>query len=103
MQNLQTTFGDIDLSILKEACRQNDVAFLGVFGSFARGDFKTTSDIDLLVRFSKRKSLLELVRIEREFSSQLGKPVDLVTEDSVSPYIIKNIKRQLKTVYERKG
>lgn len=103
MQSTQTTFGNIDLSILNKTCMQNDVAFLGIFGSFARGDFKSTSDIDLLIRFSKRKSLLDLVRIEREFSNQLGKPVDLVTEDSVSPYIIKNIKKQLKTVYERKG
>lgn len=103
MQNQQTTIGNIDLSILNETCRQNDVAFLGVFGSFARGDFKTTSDVDLLVRFSKRKSLLDLVRIEREFSSRLGKPVDLVTEDSISPYIKDRIRAQLKTIYERKG
>lgn len=103
MQNLQTTFGNIDLSILNEACRQNDVAFLGVFGSFARGDFTPTSDIDLLVRFSQRKSLLDLVRIEREFSNKLGKPVDLVTEDSISPYIKDRINAQLKTIYERKG
>ena len=39
---------------------------IAVFGSYARGDEKPESDIDIIVEFSKRKSLLELVRIERE-------------------------------------
>jgi len=38
-----------DTNKLIEICRQNDVAKIGVFGSMARGETTTQSDIDLLV------------------------------------------------------
>ena len=37
-----------------------------IFGSYARGEQKETSDLDVIVEFEKRKSLLELVGIEQE-------------------------------------
>jgi len=46
----------------------------------ARGEETEESDVDLLVRFARPKSLLDLVRIEREFSEALGRKVDLLTE-----------------------
>lgn len=46
-------------------CRQNDVSTIGIFGSMARGEANKKSDIDLIVRFSKRKNLLAMVRLER--------------------------------------
>jgi len=41
-----------------------------------------------------------MVRIERELSSALGKPVDLLTEDSISPYIRDRITDDLLVLYE---
>lgn len=86
---------------LAEICRRNDIAFLGVFGSFAREEATTRSDIDLLARFSERKSLLDLVRIERELSEALGRQVDLLTEASVSPYLLDRITAETTVLYER--
>ncbi|KPL03838.1 MAG: hypothetical protein AMJ90_03075 [candidate division Zixibacteria bacterium SM23_73_2] len=83
-------------------CKKNDIIFIGIFGSFIRGDVKEDSDIDLLARFSKRKSLLDLVRIERELSEVLGRKVDLLTEGSISPYLKDIIKNQLQVIYEEK-
>ena len=83
-------------------CRHNHIIYLGLFGSFARGESKPGSDVDLLARFSKKKSLLDLVRIEREFSEMLKKPVDLLTESAISPYLIDRIKSEVKVVYEEK-
>ena len=68
---------------------------IGMFGSYARRTSKAGSDIDLLVAFSKRKSLLELVRIERELSEKTGKKIDLLTEHSISPLIRDTVKRDL--------
>jgi predicted nucleotidyltransferase len=45
---------------------------IAVFGSYARGEEKLESDIDILVEFSQAKSLLTMVRIERELSNFLG-------------------------------
>ncbi len=92
---------DMNKEKLFETCRKNDIEFIGIFGSFARGDFAEDSDIDLVVRFSKRKSLLDLVRIERELSEVWGRKVDLLTEGAISPYLRERIKRELKTIYER--
>ncbi|WP_211232193.1 nucleotidyltransferase family protein [Methanolobus tindarius] len=47
-----------------ELCRQNDIASLGLFGSFSRGEQNDENDIDLLVTFSKGKSLIDHINIE---------------------------------------
>lgn len=72
---------------------------IGIFGSFARGEAGPGSDLDLLVDFKERKSLLTLVRIERELSEAVGMKVDLLTEQAISPYLIDTIKSELKVVY----
>ena len=71
---------------------------IAVFGSFARGEETPESDIDILVEFSEQKSLLDLVRIERELSELLGMKVDLLTEKSISPYLIDDIKREMEVI-----
>jgi predicted nucleotidyltransferase len=89
-----------DTNTLVEICRQNDVAMLGVFGSMARGEATHDSDVDLLVEFSKRKSLLNLVALERQIAAALGRKVDLLTEAAISPYLRDRIKRELRVIYE---
>lgn len=93
----------IDRAKVVDICKRNDISYLGVFGSYARGDFNAESDVDVLVRFTKGKSLLDLVRIERELAERVGRPIDLVTEDSVSPYLKDRIVAQVKGIYEREG
>ena len=66
-----------------------------IFGSYARGEQKETSDLDVIVEFKKRKSLLELVGIEQELEDALGIKVDLLTEASISPYLIEKIRKEL--------
>ena len=73
---------------------------IGVFGSMARGEATEDSDIDLLVKFSKGKSLLTLVRLEREISTALDRKVDLLTEAAISPYLRDRIRRELRVIYE---
>ena len=90
----------LDTSKLVEICRANDVEMVAVFGSTARGDTSPDSDIDVLIRFTRRRSLLALVRLERELSVALGRKVDLLTEASISPYIRKPIARDLRVLYE---
>ena len=85
-------------SIIK-ACKKNDISFLGLFGSYARGEQKEGSDMDFLASFSIRKSLLDLVRIERDLSGIIGVKVDLFTEKSISPYLVDKIKKEVKPLY----
>ena len=84
---------------LIEICQENDVQMLGVFGSMARGESTKQSDVDLLVRFSRPKGLLAMVRLERELSEAIGRKVDLLTEAAVSPYIRDRILNDLVVIY----
>ncbi|MBI3976949.1 MAG: nucleotidyltransferase domain-containing protein [Chloroflexi bacterium] len=56
----------IEERTVADICQRNDIAFLGVFGSFARGDATAESDIDLLVRFARPKSLLDYFGVDRQ-------------------------------------
>jgi uncharacterized protein len=90
----------LDMSELTEICRRNDVSMLGIFGSVARGEATAQSDVDLLVEFSKRKSLLSVISLERQLSGALGRKVDLLTEAALSPYLRSRILRDLRVIYE---
>ncbi len=73
---------------------------VGVFGSYARGEARPDSDLDLMVWFSDPKSLLGMIRLERELSELVGVKIDLLTEGAISPYLIDRIKRELKVIYQ---
>jgi predicted nucleotidyltransferase len=69
---------------------------VGIFGSFARGDNKKGSDIDILVEFKESPSLLTLIKLENDLSEILGVKVDLVTTGALkSKRIKKSIKKDL--------
>jgi len=72
---------------------------VAIFGSYARGDEKPGSDVDVIVDFSERKSLLELVRIERELREVLETKVELLTEKSISPYLIDRVRDEMEVIY----
>jgi hypothetical protein len=72
---------------------------VGLFGSTARGEATKSSDVDLLVRLSKPKSLLSLVKLERNLSEALGRKVDLVTEAAISPYLKDRVFEELEVIY----
>lgn len=50
------------------------------------------------MEFSETKGLLALVRIERELSEFIGIKVDLLTKESISPYLIDRIKSEAKGI-----
>ncbi len=62
-----------------------EVAVVGIFGSYVRGEARPESDLDLLVEFLRPISLLELVGAELYLSEVLGLKVDLVPRRSLRP------------------
>jgi len=89
---------------LAEICRKNDIIFMAVFGSFARGEQNRRSDIDIAIEFDRNseKSLLDLVRIENELKKIFRRKVDLVVLRSLSPYIIEDVKKEMRVIYEKR-
>lgn len=56
-----------------------------VFGSVARGDDHSGSDVDLLVRFERDASLYDLVELQEDLRDLLGVEVDVVSEAGLKP------------------
>lgn len=63
----------------------------GLFGSYARGDQKKSSDIDILIQPQANTSLLTLVKIKILLEKSLKKQVDLVEYEMIKPQIKKQI------------
>jgi predicted nucleotidyltransferase len=58
-----------------------------VFGSLARGEGNEDSDLDLLVTLGEGRSLLDLVGLKQDLEDLIHRPVDVVTERALSPYL----------------
>ena len=60
----------------------------------ARGDAKAGSDVDLLVKLERGRSLLDIVALKQDLEDLLGCKVDVVTERSISPLVRDEILRE---------
>ncbi len=60
---------------------------LGVFGSFARGESRKSSDVDILVEFAEPVGFFSFIDLENYLSDLLGRKVDLVTKNALKPAI----------------
>jgi uncharacterized protein len=58
-----------------------------VFGSTARGESGTTSDVDLLVEMEPGRSLIDLVGLWQDLEDLLGTHVDVLSDGGVSPHL----------------
>lgn len=74
------------------------VTGLAVFGSYARGEQSSGSDLDLLVDFARPPSLFELSRLDAALEATLGLRVDTVPRDSLNPRYAPYILAELRPV-----
>ncbi len=88
----------------KPVLEKYGVRYAGLFGSYARGDARPDSDVDILVSLGDAQICLwDLVGFRDELSERLRKPVDLVSDRAVIPYFRDYIYRDLKTIYESRS
>jgi len=67
------------------------VSYLGIFGSYVRGEQTNNSDLDVLVEFNETPGLLKYIELEYYLSDLLGVKVDLVTRTGLKPIVGKHI------------
>lgn len=86
------------LSILKahneEVKRKFGVCKIGIFGSYARGEEKETSDVDVLVEFDK-PTFRNFMGLAFFLEDLFDREVDLVTIKGLSPYIRPAVEREV--------
>lgn len=95
------TISDISSKIIP-ILKKHDVSKAALFGSVARGEAKKNSDVDILINFSKKKSLFDLIGLEQLLEDVLKKKVDLVTYNSINSRIKEYIMRDEKILYEER-
>lgn len=79
--------------------RRLGVRRLGVFGSFRREEQHAESDIDLLVEFAPgEKTFDRYMALSFLLEDELGRPVELLTPEALSPYIGPHILRDVEYV-----
>jgi predicted nucleotidyltransferase len=96
----------IKLMQIKRAIKSNKkllrqeygVKEIGIFGSFARGEPKRKSDIDVLVDFYNVPDLIKFIELERKLQRLLGKKVDLVRKQAIREELKDSILRELKII-----
>lgn len=87
------------LLLNKEKILNYDARRLGLFGSFVRGEQKESSDIDLLVEFIPgEKTYDNFINLVYFLEELFGKEVELVTPESLSPYLKPYIEREIEYV-----
>lgn len=67
----------------------------GVFGSVARGEETSSSDIDFVVDIAPGTTLFTIIGAQIELENRLGRPVDLVPRDGLKPDVAPAVARDV--------
>lgn len=70
---------------------RNNVKKASFFGSIVRGEMTEESDVDLLVEFEGKKSLLDLAHLKNELEDAINRRVDVLTYKSLHPRLKERI------------
>ena len=83
--------GSMKVSVHRDAIRrlaaQHGARDVRVFGSVARDQARSDSDLDVLVTMEPGRTLFDLIALEQDLEELLGRPVDVVSEAGLSPYL----------------
>ena len=95
--------GIIDIDKIKRYLSSQPVVKAWLFGSFARGEQREDSDVDILVSFDDKAnvSLLRHAGMLCDLEDLLQRPVDLVNESSLYPEVRETVNNDKILIYER--
>lgn len=88
-------------SIVHIVAQQYGVEKVMLFGSYARGDAKPESDIDLRIDKGRIKGLFQLSGFHLDLEEKLKTTVDLVTTESLDTKFLQRIQREEIILYEQ--
>jgi len=87
------------INVNKDDIGKLGIVRVGLFGSFSRGEQNSESDIDLLVEFEKgKKNFRNYMNFIRLTENLFGREVEVVTPESLSPYIAPYVNEEIKYV-----
>ncbi len=78
---------ELDREAIRRVAARHGARNVRLFGSVARGRATTESDLDILVTMESDRSLLDLIALEQDLEALLGRPVDVISDAGLSPYL----------------
>lgn len=86
---------------ISEICKRYGVRELAVFGSAARGDLRSESDVDILVDFEPdaRIGLVKFASLSEELEEIVGRKVDLVTKTGLKRRVRSEVLGEAQLIY----
>ena len=78
--------------------KKYNIAELGIFGSYIRGEQKETSDLDVLVEYKDKVSFFDILYLEEELSKIAGIKVDLVLKSGLKKFMGQQIMQEVKFI-----
>lgn len=90
-----------ELRALEKPLRERGLTALALFGSTARGTSRVDSDVDVLIDIAPdvRFSLVDLVSVKDFLEDKLGRRVDVVTREGLSPSLRDRVIREARAVF----
>lgn len=84
---------------IKPILKSHQIKKAAIFGSYAHGTQKKSSDLDLVIQFSGKKSLYDLADLQEILENKLKMKVDLLTYKGINPLLKSFIaSRQIKVI-----
>lgn len=87
---------------VERICQRWKIAEFALFGSILREDFRSDSDVDILVVFEENNgwSLFDVMNLQRELEAIVGRPVDLLEKrDLKNPFRRSEILKTHQVIY----
>lgn len=91
------------IQMIAEYFKTQPVLKAWIFGSFARGEEKPWSDMDILVQYDREQpiGLLKIAGMQLDLEDLLGLEVDLVEDGTLRPWAVESVNNEKKLIYER--
>ena len=92
----------LDINAAIPFFKQYNVRKAAIFGSYARGEHHLNSDIDMIITFTGKYDLLDIIGLKQDLERAFRRPIDLLTYESLrDDSFAANILAEAKLVYEK--
>ena len=86
-----------------EILESYNISRASVFGSFARGNVKSKSDVDIIIDTGDIHLGFAFLELKKQLEKKFGRKVDLLTQEAVRVSGLEDkVKNELKVIYEKK-
>jgi predicted nucleotidyltransferase len=85
--------------IIRDILKKYPIKRASLFGSFSRGEEKSSSDIDILIEPFKSVSMFDILKMEMELSEKTARKIDIVEFSAIKNSIRTNVLKEAIAIF----